>query len=118
MRFLTRSWKFVEVAALSAAAALLVGNTGFALRCKVDQHQMDKLVNFAVQRQNACQRLGLLWEADDQERQYKPGTSAGTSETIGPIAGFVMDVTENEFGHAQGQCHAVKASYKELVAQY
>ena len=27
-----------------------------------------------------------------------------------------MDVTENEFGHAQGQCHAVNASYKELVA--
>jgi hypothetical protein len=29
-----------------------------------------------------------------------------------------MDVTENEFGHAEGQCHAANASYKELVAEY
>jgi hypothetical protein len=118
LRFLTRSRKFIEVAVLCGAATLLVGNTGFALRCVVDQHQMDKLANFAMQRQTACLQLGLRWEADDQERQYKPGTSAGTNVTVGPISGFVMDVTENEFGHAQGQCHAVTASYKELVAQH
>ena len=118
LRFLTGSWKFVEVAALCAVAVLLVGNTGFAVRCGVDQHQMDRLTNVAMLRQNACQQLGLRWEADDQERQYKPGTSAGTNVTVGPISGFVMDVTENEFGHAQGRCHAITASYKELLAQY
>lgn len=79
---------------------------------------MDKLARFATQRRDACRQLGLVWEADDQERQYKPGTSAGTNTTVGPISGFVMDVTENEFGHAQGQCHAANASYKELVAGY
>jgi hypothetical protein len=115
---LTRSWKFIEAAALCAGPALLVGITGFALRSVVDQNQMAKMANFAMQRQNACQQLSLRWEADDQERQYKPGTSAGTNVTVGPISGFVMDVTENEFGHAQGECHAVNASYKELVAGY
>jgi hypothetical protein len=118
LRFLTKSWKFAEVAVLCGAAALLVGNTGFALHCVVDQHQMDKLASFAMQRQNACLQLGLRWEADDQERQYKPGSSAGSNATVGPISGFVMDVTENEFGHAQGECHAVTASYKELAAEY
>ena len=103
---------------LCAAGASLVDSTEFALHCAVDQHQMDKLASFAMQRRNACQRLGLRWQADDQERQYQPGTSAGTNVTVGPISGFVMDVTENEFGHAQGQCHAVNASYKELLAQY
>jgi hypothetical protein len=110
-------WKFAEVAALCAIAVALVGNSGFAFRCGVDQHRMNKMASFARQRQQACLELGLRWEADDQERQYKPGSSAGTNATVGPISGFVMDVTENEFGHAQGDCHAVTASYKELVAE-
>ena len=110
--------KFAEIAVLCAAAVLLVGNTGFAFRCGVEQHQMKKLVSYAVQKQQACIYLGLRWEADDQERQYRPGTSAGTNATVGPISGFVMDVTENEFGHAEGQCHALNASYKELLAEY
>ena len=112
------NWKFAEVAALSAIAAALVGNSGFAFRCGVEQHRMDKMAGFARQRQQACLELGLRWEADDQERQYKPGSSAGTNATVGPISGFVMDVTENEFGHAQGDCHAVTASHNELMAEY
>ena len=99
-------------------AFLLVGNSGFAFRCGVEQHQMNKLASEAAQRERACQQLGLRWEADDQERQYKPGSSTSTNATVGPISGFVMDVTENEYGHAQGQCHAAAASYKELVAEY
>jgi hypothetical protein len=79
---------------------------------------MNQLVDYAQKRQLACLELGLRWEADDQERQYRPGTSAGTNATVGPISGFVMDVTENEYGHAQGRCHAINASYKELFAQY
>ncbi len=79
---------------------------------------MKRLASYAQQRRQACIELGLLWEAEDQERQYKPGTSAGTTSTVGPISGFIMDVTENESGHAQGQCHAANASYKELVADY
>lgn len=110
--------KFAEVAVLSAAALLLVGNSGFALQCGVEQRQMNRLAQYAQQKQQACLNLGLRWEADDQEQQYKPGTSAGTDVTVGPISGFVMDVTENEFGHAEGQCHPAKASYSELLAQY
>ncbi|MGA8089346.1 MAG: hypothetical protein WCA10_18885 [Terracidiphilus sp.] len=106
------------MAALCAAAVLLAGDSGFAFRCRVEEHQMKRLVRYAQQRRQACLELGLLWQADDQERQYKPGSGAGTNATVGPISGFVMDVTENEFGHAQGQCHAVNASYKELVAEY
>ena len=79
---------------------------------------MNRLVSYAVQRQQACLELGLRWEADDQEQQYGSGTSAGTHATVGPISGFVMDITENENGHAEGQCHAVNASYKELFAEY
>lgn len=79
---------------------------------------MNRLVTYAVKRQQACLELGLRWEADDQEQQYGPGTSAGTNATVGPISGFVMDITENENGHAEGQCHAVNASYKELFAEY
>jgi hypothetical protein len=106
------------VVTLCSAAVLLTGGSGFAFRCDVEQHQMKRLASYAQQRQQACQELGLLWEADDQERQYKPGSNAGTSQTVGPISGFIMDVTENEFGHAQGQCHAANASYRELVAGY
>lgn len=79
---------------------------------------MNRLAQHAQQRRQACLELGLRWEADDQERQYKPGTSAGTNATVGPISGFIMDVSENEFGHAEGQCHAANASYSELVAEY
>lgn len=79
---------------------------------------MAALAGFQEQRQRACMELGWRWEADDQETQYKPGTSAGTHATVGPISGFVMDVTENEYGHAVGQCHAVNASYRDLLSQY
>jgi hypothetical protein len=106
------------VAGLCLAAVLLAGNSGFAFRCGVEQHQMKRLARYAQQRQQACIDLGLQWQADDQERQYKPGSSAGTNATVGPISGFVMDVTENEFGHAQGRCHAANASYSELVREY
>lgn len=106
------------MAALCAAAVLLAGNSGFAFRCGVEEHQMKRLVSYAEQRRQACLELGLRWEAEDQERQYRPGSSAGTNATVGPISGFIMDVTENEFGHAQGQCHAANASYRELVAEY
>ena len=106
------------MAVLSALAVLLAANSGFAVRCGVEEHRMDLLTSYAQQRRQACLELGLRWEADDQERQYRPGTSAGTNATVGPIAGFVMDVTENEFGHAEGRCHAVNASYNELLAEY
>jgi hypothetical protein len=29
-----------------------------------------------------------------------------------------MDVTEDEYGHAEGQCHAVNASYTDLMPRY
>jgi len=118
LRLLKRSWKFADVAALCALAALLVIDSGFAVRCGVAEHQMNRMTRYAQQRRQACLNLGLRWEANDQERQYLAGTSAGTNATVGPISGFVMDVTENEFGHAEGQCHAVTASYKELIAEY
>lgn len=118
MRFLNRGWKLAEVAVLCAFAVTLAGSSGFAFRCSVDEHQMKRLASYAQQRREACFELGLQWEADDQERQYKPGTTAGTNSTVGPISGFVMDVTENEFGHAEGRCHTVNASYKELLAEY
>lgn len=118
MRLFKKSWKLAEVASLCAVGLLLAGNSGFAFRCGLEEHQMNRLASYAAKRQQACRDLGLRWEADDQEQQYKPGTSAGTNTTVGPISGFVMDVTENEYGHAEGQCHPAKASYKELIAQY
>ena len=118
LRLFEKSWKFVEGAVLCVLAVSLVAGSGFAVRCDVEQHQMKRLARYAQQRQQACRALGLRWEADDQERQYQPGSSAGTHTTVGPISGFVMDVTENEFGHAEGQCHAATASYRELVAEY
>jgi hypothetical protein len=118
LRFFKGSLKFAEVALLCAVAVALVGNSGFALRCGVEQHRMSNLIRLAQKRQQACLQLGLRWEADDQERQYKPGSTAGTNATVGPISGYVMDVTENESGHAQGQCHALNASYSELLAAY
>jgi hypothetical protein len=110
--------KPAELVALLAIAGVLICETGFAFLCGVEQHQMTRLMLFSQHRRQACLELGWLWEADDQENQYKQGSSAGSTATVGPISGFVMDVTENESGHAQGQCHAVTASYKDLVAQY
>lgn len=118
MRFLKKGWKLAEVAILSLFAVSLSVGSGFVFRSKVDEHQMKRLARYALQRKQACFELGLQWEADDQERQYGPVNSAGTNATVGPISGFVMDVTENEYGHAEGRCHAVNASYKELLAEY
>jgi hypothetical protein len=118
LHLLRKGWKLAEVAILCLLAVALSISSGFAFRCGVDEHQMKKLTTGAQHRRQACFELGLQWEADDQERQYRPGTSAGTNATVGPISGFVMDVTENEYGHAEGRCHAVNASYKELLAEY
>jgi hypothetical protein len=107
--------KSVEFLSLSALASLIAFATVFALRCHLEQRQMVMLLDLSQHRQQACLELGWRWEADDQEHQYG-GTSAGTSTTVGPISGFVMDVTENEFGHANGQCHAVNASYRDMLA--
>jgi hypothetical protein len=103
---------------LCAIAGLLAAETGFALQCHLQQHRMTSMVTISAHRQQACLQLGWRWEADDQEAQYKPGTSAGTHTTVGPISGFVMDVTEDENGHAEGQCHAVSAPYSDLVPRY
>lgn len=118
MHWPERALKPAKVVALLAIAGALVCRTGFAFLCEVEQHQMTKLIGFSLHRRQACLELGWRWQGDDQENQYKPGTSAGSTATVGPISGFVMDVTENEFGHAEGRCHAVTASYKDLVALY
>lgn len=78
---------------------------------------MNKTAAFLQHRQQACLELRWRWEADDQVHQFI-GSSAGTAVTVGPIAGFVMDVTEDEDGHAVGQCHRENASYRELMSQY
>jgi hypothetical protein len=109
---------FAPALALCAIASLLAAQTGFSLRCHLQQHAMKTLVNQARHRQSACLELGWRWEADDQESQYGPLNSAGTHTTVGPISGFVMDVTEDEFGHAEGQCHSVNASYMELSPRF
>jgi hypothetical protein len=100
---------------LCAIAGVLAAETGFALHCHVQQHAMKSLLHQAQHRQQACLELGWRWEADDQESQYKPGTTAGSHMTVGPISGFVMDDSEDETGHAEGQCHAVNASYSDLL---
>ena len=79
---------------------------------------MKALVNEGLHRQSACLALGWRWEADDQENSYLSGNSAGTHTTVGPISGFVMDVTEDEEGHAEGNCHEVNASYTDLLPRY
>jgi hypothetical protein len=96
-------------------AALMVGESSFSIQCHIQQRAMKSLMTQAQHRQAACLQLGWRWEAEDQENQYRPGTSAGTRTTVGPISGFVMDVTEDENGHAEGQCHAVNASYSDLL---
>ena len=104
-----------QAVALCAIAGLLAVQTGFVLQCHVQRRAMQTLVNQALHRQAACLELGWRWEADDQENQYGSSGSAGTHTTVGPISGFVMDVTEDEYGHAEGQCHAVNASYTDLA---
>jgi len=118
LQFMKSGPRLAEVAILSAFAATLSISSEFAFHSKVDERQMARLASYAQQRRQACLELGLKWEADDQERQYRPGTSAGTNTTVGPISGFVMDVSENEYGHTEGRCHAVNAGYKELLAEY
>jgi hypothetical protein len=103
---------------LCALAGLLTVQTVFALQCHLQRRAMKSLVNQAQHRQAACLQLGWRWEADDQENQYGPADSAGTHTTVGPISGFVMDVTEDEDGHAAGQCHSVNASYNDLLPRY
>ena len=115
MRWLELSSKSTEVIVLFTIAVLLAAETGFAMQCHEQQRKMDRFVSFAQHRQRACLALGWRWEADDQQNQYRPGTSAGTQTTVGPIAGFVMDVTEDPDGHAEGQCHAIHSAYEDLV---
>jgi hypothetical protein len=109
---------FTQATALCALAGVLVVETGFAVHYQVQEHAMKSFVRQAQHRQAACLELGWRWEADDQENQYKPDSSAGTHITVGPISGFVMDVIEDEAGHAEGQCHAVNASYVDLLPKY
>ena len=104
--------------AVCAIAGLLVMQTGFGLQWHVQQRTMKSLVKQAQHRQAACLELGWRWEANDQEDQYQAGNSAGSHTTVGPISGFVMDVTEDEEGHAEGQCHAVNATYTDLLPRY
>ena len=99
-------------------ACVLAAETGFGLQWHVQQYEMKSLINQSRHRQAACLELGWRWEADDQEGQYKAADSAGTHTTVGPISGFVMDVTEDESGHAEGQCHAVNATYTDLLPRY
>jgi hypothetical protein len=109
--------KFSEAIALFAIAGVLAGASEFGLRCHIEQKRMAKTMVFLQQRQSACLELRWRWEADDQEHQYI-GSSAGTAATVGPIAGFVMDVTENEYGHAVGQCHAKNTTYTDQISMY
>lgn len=118
MVWLNIASKSAEVVSVSLAALLLVGGSDFALQCHVEQRQMSALVYLSQHRQRACAELGWRWEADDQQQQYGPVNSAGTHTTVGPIAGFVMDVTENEYGHAEGQCHALNSPYRDLLTRY
>jgi hypothetical protein len=109
---------FAQAVVLCAISAVLAVQTGFALQCHVERRTMQSLVNQARHRQSACLELGWRWEADDQQNQYRLDSSAGTQTTVGPISGFVMDVTEDEYGHAEGQCHAVNATYSDLLPRY
>jgi hypothetical protein len=114
---LRKATRFAQAVVLCVVAAMLATETGFALQCHRQQRDMKSLLHQARSRQAACLELGWRWEAEDQENQYKSGDSAGTRTTVGPISGFVMDVTEDEDGHAEGQCHALHASYRDLAPQ-
>lgn len=118
MLFRSFAYKLVRASVLCVFTACQIAASEFALRCHLHQHMMALLLNSALHQRSACLELGWRWEADDQEQQYKPGNSAGSSSTVGPISGFVMDVTENESGHAEGQCHALHASYTDLLPPY
>ena len=100
-----------------AMAGVLAATTQFALRCHVEQIRMTRTVTLLAHQQQACLELRWRWEADDQEHQYI-GSSAGSAVTVGPIAGYVMDVSENEYGHAVGQCHLENAPYIDLISRY
>lgn len=102
--------KYSEAIAAMAMASVLAGTSEFALRCHIEQHRMSETMAFLQHRQEACLALRWRWEAQDQEHQYR-GSSAVTAVTVGPIGGFVMDVTEDEYGHAVGQCHLKDAPY-------
>jgi hypothetical protein len=115
---LRKATHFAPAIGLCLIAGMLAIETGFALQCYKEQREMKSLIYQARHRQAACLELGWRWEADDQENQYKAGDSAGTHTTVGPISGFVMDVTEDQDGHAEGQCHAVNASYSDLLPRY
>ena|SRR5438270_601759 len=112
---LNQAFRLSQAAGVCVLASLLVAESGFASLCHSQRQAMKMLVTQTLHRQAACLQLGWRWEADDQENQYKPGTSAGSRTTVGPISGFVMDVTEDEDGHAEGQCHAIGGSYSDLV---
>ena len=103
--------------ALFVTTGVLAGASEFALRCHIEQDRMNKMAAFLLQQRQACLELRWRWEDDDQQHQYL-GSSAGTQVTVGPIAGFVMDVTENEYGHAVGQCHVENALYIDLFSRY
>ncbi len=118
LRRLHQATHFTQPVTLCVLAGLMVVQTCSSLSWHLEQRTMKTLVNEARQRQAACLELGLRWEAEDQEHQYGPDSSAGTHTTVGPISGFVMDVTEDEEGHAEGQCHAVNASYTDLLPRY
>lgn len=109
--------KYSEVVVLFVTTGVLAGASEFALRCHIEQDRMRKMAAFQLQQRQACLELRWRWEADDQLHQYR-GSSAGTQVTVGPIAGFVMDVTENEYGHAVGQCHVENAPYIDLISKY
>ena len=109
---------FAQAVALCAIAAVLAAQTGLALQNHEQRREMKTLLNQGLHRQSACLELGWRWEADDQEDSYRAGNSAGTHTTVGPISGFVMDVTEDEEGHAEGNCHAVNATYTDLLPRY
>ena len=115
--FLRRMKNYPEAMALLFMAALLMRGSDFALRCLAERHAMAHEVAVVRLQQQACLELRWRWEAEDQEHQYF-GTSAGTRATVGPIGGYVMDVTENEFGHAVGQCHKESMTYEDLISQY
>ena len=104
--------------AIVSVAAVLVLDTGFALRCGIQRHRMRTVLLLETQRRDACRALKWRWEADDQQHQYRAGSSAGMRTTVGPIAGYVMDVAENDAGHAVGYCHSTHATYQDLAAGF
>lgn len=105
-----------RLAAVVCLAALLALETGFGLQCRIARHRMQELLLAGRQRHDACLALKWRWEADDQQNQYTGASSAGSATTVGPIDGYVMDVSEDEAGHAVGECHALHASYGDLLA--